>query len=80
MDGSALEEKLSFKMLVLSSAAKLDWGSYIVSIVKTVSQKIRALIYSMKFFTPEVALYLYESTIQPCMEYYFHDWAGASSC
>ena len=34
----------------------------------------------MKFFSPEVALYLYKSTICPCMEYCCHIWAGASSC
>ena len=34
----------------------------------------------MKFFSPEVALYLYESTIHPCMEYCCHVWAGAPSC
>ena len=32
MDGSVLEEKLSFKMLGLSSSSKLDWVSYIISI------------------------------------------------
>ena len=31
----------------------------------------------MKFLSPEVALYLYKSTIPPCMEYYCHAWAGA---
>ena len=34
----------------------------------------------MKFLSPEVALYLYKSTIQPCMEYCCHVWAGACSC
>ena len=34
----------------------------------------------MKFFSPEVALYLYKSTICPCMEYCCHVWAGAPSC
>ena len=33
----------------------------------------------MKFLSPEVALYLCKSTIQPCMEYCFHVWAGAPS-
>ena len=65
MDGSVLEEKTSFKMLGLTFTSKLDWGSYIVSIAKTVSKKIGALIRSIKFFSPEVALYLYKSTIQP---------------
>ena len=56
MDGSVLEEKLSFKMLELTSS-KLDWGSYIISIAATASKKIGALILSMKFLSPEVALY-----------------------
>ena len=34
----------------------------------------------MKVLSPEVALYLYKSTIRPCMEYYCHVWAGAPSC
>ena len=80
MDGSVLEEKTSFKMLGLTFSSKLDWGSYIMSIAKTASKKIGALIRSMKFLSPEVALYLYKSTIQPCMEYCCHVWAGAPSC
>ena len=80
MDGSVLEEKTSFKMLGLTFSSKLDWGSYIVSIAKTASKKIEALIRSMKFLSPEVALYLYKSTIRPCMEYCCHVWAGAPSC
>ena len=80
MDGSVLEEKTSFKMLGLTFSSKLDWGSYIVSIAKTVSKKIGALILSMKFFSPEVALYLYKSTIRSCMEYCCHVWAGTPSC
>ena len=80
MDGSVLEEKSYFKMLGLTFCSKLDCGSYIVSIGKTASKKIGALIYSMKFLSPEVALYLYKSTIHPCMEYCCHIWAGAPSC
>ena len=80
MDGSILEEKASFKMLGLTFSSKLDWGSYIVSIAKTVSKKIRALIRSMELLSPEFALYLYKSTIRPCMEYCCHVWAGAPSC
>ena len=63
LDGSVLEEKSSFKMLGLPFSSKLDWGSYIISIAKTASKKIGALIRSMKFLSPEVALYLYKSTI-----------------
>ena len=80
MGGSILEEKSSFKMLGLTFSSKLDWGSYIISIAKTASKKIVALIRSMKFLSPEVALYLYKSTIRPCMEYCCHVWAGAPSC
>ena len=80
MDGSVLEEKTSSKILELTFLFKLDWGSYVVSIAKTTSQKIRALVRSMKFLSPEVALYLYKSTIQSCMGYCCHVWAGAPSC
>ena len=59
MDGSFLEEKSSFKMLVLTFSSKLDWGSYIISIAKTASKKIEALIRSMSFLSSEAALYLY---------------------
>ena len=70
MNGSFLEEKSSFKMLGLTFSSKLDWGS----------KKIGALIRSMKFLSPEVALYLYKSTIRPYMEYCCHVWDGAPSC
>ena len=55
MDGSVLE--------------LLDWASYIISIAKTSSKKFGALIRSMKCISLEVALYLYKSTMRPCMEY-----------
>ena len=42
MNGSVLEEKLSFKMLQLTFSSKLDWGSYIISVAKNASKKIRA--------------------------------------
>ena len=55
-------------------------GSYIISIAKTASKKIGALICSMKFLSPKIALYLYKSTIWACMEYCCHAWAGAPRC
>ena len=79
MDGSVVEEKSSFKMLLLISSSKLGLGSYIISIAKTASKKIEALTRSMKFFSPEVALYLYESTMQPTIEYCCYVWTGAPS-
>ena len=80
MDGSDLEEKLSYKMLELPFSSKLDWSSYLISVAKTASKKIGASICSMKFPSPEVDLYLYKSTIRPCMEYCCYVWAGAPSC
>ena len=80
MDGSVHEENSSFKMLGLTFSSKLDWGSYIISIAKTAFKKIGAFMRSMKFLSPEVALYLYKSTIPPCMEYCCHVWAGAPYC
>ena len=63
MDGSVFEEKQSFKMMGLTFSFKLDWGSYIISIAKTASKKMGTLVCSVKFLSPEVALYLYKSTI-----------------
>ena len=58
MDKSVLEGKSSLKVLGLTFSSKLDWGFYIMSIAQTDSKKIGALICSMKFFSPEVVLYL----------------------
>ena len=80
MDGSVLEEKSSFKMLRLTFSSELGWGSYIISVAKTIFKKIGTLICSMKFLSPEVAQFLYKSTIHPGMEYSCHVWAGAPSC
>ena len=80
IDGSVFEGKSSFKMLGLPFSAKLDWDSYVVSVAKTVSQKIGVLTHSMKLLSPKVPLYLYKSTILPCMKYCCHVWDGAPSC
>ena len=61
-------------------SSKLDWGCYIISIATTASKKIVALIRAMKFLSSEGVVYLYKSTIRPCMEYCCHVWAGAPSC
>ena len=79
MDGSVLKDKSSFKILTLTSS-KLHCGSYIISIAKTASKKIGALIHCMRFLSPEVALDLYKSTIYPFMKYYCQFMADAPSC
>ena len=48
-NGSAFEEKSSFKMLRQSFSPKLDWRYYIVSLAKNASKKIRALTRFVKF-------------------------------
>ena len=50
-------------MLGLTCSSKLNWGSYLISIVKTAAKKIETFIISMKFLPPEVPLCLYNSTI-----------------
>ena len=52
-----------YKIPQLPFSSKFDWGSHIVSITKTASKNIGALICSMKFVSPEVALYLYKSYV-----------------
>ena len=80
VDVSVLEGKSSFEILGLTFSSKLDWGSYIISITKTASEKTWAFIHSMKILSPEFALHLHKSIIHPSMEYCCHAWAGAPSC
>ena len=61
-------------MLELYVSCKLDWDSYIAS------KKLAALIRTVKFLYPEVALYLNKSTIGPYSEYCCHVRVGAPSC
>ena len=49
---SVFEEESFFKVLRLIFYSKLDWGSCIISIAKSASKKIGALIHSMKFVSP----------------------------
>ena len=59
----------------LTFSSKLDRGSHIIFIAKNCLQENW-----MKFLFPEVLLYLYKSSIRPCLEYCCHIWAGAPSC
>ena len=72
--------KNRLKILVLSFSSKLDWGSYIISIAKTAPRKTGALIRSLFFLSPEVAIYLCKSTVRPCMEYFCPVWGSAANC
>ena len=78
MDESFLEEKSYFKMLGLTLSSKLDWDFYIITIAKSVSKKIGALICSMKFLSLRV-LCICINLLQPYMECCHHVWDGAHS-
>ena len=80
MDGCALVENHLLKCWGWYSLLNWIETYYIISIAKTLSKKIGALIRSMKFLSSEFALYIYTSTICPCMEYCCHVWGGAISC
>ena len=58
VDGSALAEKSSFKMLELPLSSKLNWGSYILSTAKTASKKMGVLICSVKFLFLQRLLFI----------------------
>ena len=58
----------------------MDWGSYIISIAKSASKKMGALIVFSSFFLLRFYLRLYKSIIRPCMEYCRHVWVGAPPC
>ena len=79
INGSVLEERPFFKILQLTFFSKLDWGCYIIFIVKTAPQKIGTLIRSMKFLSSKFALYLYKSTIQSSIEYCCNVWTAPSN-
>ena len=80
MERDGLAEKSSLKLLGLTLTSDLSWNSYISSIGKSGARKVGSLYRSMKYLTPEAALYLYKSTIRPCMECCCHLWAGAPAC
>ena len=67
-------------MLGFSFSSKLDWSSYNIFNAKTAFRKIGAMFRSMKYLYPEVAVFLYKSTMWPCMDYCCHVQAGAPSC
>ena len=65
-------------MLWLTFSSKLDWGSYIV-LLKLPPRKSEPWFVLWSFFLLRL-LYLYKSTIRPCMEYSCHVWTVAPSC
>ena len=74
MSSTILDEKSSFRMLGFSLSSKWDRDSYIVSIARLSSKKIRALICSTEFLSYEATLSICKYTIK----YYCHVLAVAS--
>ena len=77
MNVKPLPESSSFRLLGLPFNSSLSWCQYIEDIAKAASKKIGSLYRSKRFLTAERILYLYKSTIRPCLEYCCHIWASA---
>ena len=76
MNGIELPEETSFHLLGLTFTRPMDWKPYLQSIANVASRKVGSLYRAHRFLTPESILYLYKSTIRPCMEYCSHIWGG----
>ena len=79
MNNTELEENDSFRLLGITFSHDFSWRSYIEAIAKSAAMKVGALLRARAYLTPESILYLYKSTIRPCMEYCCHIWGGAPS-
>ena len=77
MEGTSLPESGSFRLLGMTLSSDFSWKSYIESSAKSAAMKVGSLLRCKGFLTPETILYLYKSTIRPCIEYCCHLWAGA---
>ena len=77
MNGTELEESNSFRLLGITFSSDFSWRSYIEAIAKSASMKVGSLLRARNYLTPESILYLYKSTIRPCIEYCCHIWGGA---
>ena len=75
MNGSGL--KADYVLRYWGCLSLLNW---VEAITMYLFKKIGSLTRSMKFISLKVALYLYQCTIRPCMEYSYYVWAGALSC
>ena len=78
MNRSVLEEKCHIRCWDFILPSKSEWDFYTVSVSKTASKKIEALIRSVKFLFL-VFIFFYKSTIQLCMECLCHVWVYTSS-
>ena len=78
MHGFVLEEIVSFKMFRAFFLSEFDWDSYILSIAKTASKKIGAMILWIFFLL--MLILPYKCPTKSFMEYCFHVWTSGPSC
>ena len=79
MNGKELPENDQFRLLGLTISKDLNWNHYIKSIAMSASKKVGSLYRAKNFLSQKSLLYLYKSSIRPCIEYCCHIWAGASN-
>ena len=79
MNGHEVPESSNVRLLGLSLTNNFSWNGYIESIAKLTAMKVGSLYRVRNFLSPASILYIYKSTIRPCMEYCCHLWAGASA-
>lgn len=77
MNGVEISESSHFKLLGLTFSNNFSWNEYISSVAKSAVKKIGSLFRVRNCLSPKTILYLYKSSIRPCMEYCCHLWAGA---
>ena len=77
MNGDELDTSASFAQLGPSLSSNLSWKTYIHSLAKHASQKLRFLARARGFFSSSHLLSIYKSQIRPSLEYCSHVWGGA---
>ena len=77
-NGIELPEETNFPLLALTFTKSMYWKPYYRPLPRLLQGKWTPfLVPSVSFLNPESILYLYKSTIRPCMECCFHIWGGA---
>lgn len=79
MADANFQESNSLHLFRLMFFTDMKWKHYIESIVTSAARKVCSLCRARQFFSPESILYIYKSTISPCIEYCCHIWSDASA-
>ena len=73
MNGIELPEETNFRLLGLTFTRSMDWKPYMQSIAAFKESGLPYIGRSVSLILGSI-LYLYKSTIRPCMEYCSHIW------